>query len=135
MIPPPTTKVMKMPEAASVYLPRPSTERLKMPPHMMEVHKPHAAMNIHLIGIGFSTDCFTPLIVSSALTLKVELSGIKIPINKRIIARLDTKVNCVLVEILPESALELARPTNIIIQYEAAKIPPIAAEPFVKSVI
>ncbi len=47
----PTTSIMKMPDACSVYLPRPSTARLKMPPHISEVHNPQSIRKIALNGI------------------------------------------------------------------------------------
>ncbi len=39
-MPPPTTIVMKRPDACSVYLPTPSVERLKMTDHMTDVQMP-----------------------------------------------------------------------------------------------
>ena len=114
---------MKIQEAASVYLPNPSTDKLNIPPHIKDVHRPHAAINIHFTGISFS------------LIVNVEDSGMKILINSNTMARLDTEIIWVRVEILPDNALEPARPTNIIIQYEAAIVPRIADEPFVKSVM
>ena len=48
--PPPTTIIMKMPEAAAVYLPRPSVARLKMQLHITDVHKPHNTSNNALRG-------------------------------------------------------------------------------------
>ena len=41
---------MKIPEALSVYLPRPSTAKLKMPPHMTDVQRPHNTNNAALTG-------------------------------------------------------------------------------------
>ena len=50
MMPPPQTRVMKIPEAAAVYLPSPSVERLKIEPHMMEVQRPQRVRNSRLRG-------------------------------------------------------------------------------------
>ena len=49
-MPPPQTITMKMPEAAEVYLPSPSTARLKMPPHITEVHRPQRTSSMMLTG-------------------------------------------------------------------------------------
>ena len=38
--PPPTTIIMKIPDAAAVYLPNPSVARLKIEDHITDVHKP-----------------------------------------------------------------------------------------------
>ena len=103
-MPPPTTMVMKMPEAASVYLPRPSTERLKMPPHMMEVHRPQRAMSTLLVGTGCS------LMNERVIVL---LSGMKMLMMSSRMATADTSDNWVRVDTLPEMKLEQKRPIII----------------------
>ena len=49
-MPPPQTITMNIPEAFSVYFPRPSTAKLKIPPHITEVHNPTNTNNAALIG-------------------------------------------------------------------------------------
>lgn len=49
-MPPPHTNTMNRPEAAARYLPNPSTAKLKIPPHMMEVHRPTSTRYIALMG-------------------------------------------------------------------------------------
>ena len=51
-IPPPQTITMKRPEAIEVYLPSPSTARLKIAPHITEVQSPQRMKNITPIGIS-----------------------------------------------------------------------------------
>src|SRR5690554_1515099 len=50
-MPPPQTKVLNIPVAAGVNLPNPSTARLNMLPHMIDVQKPTSTMNMALMGI------------------------------------------------------------------------------------
>ena len=95
---------MKIPEAASVYLPRPSTERLKMPPHMIDVQRPQAAMKNTFIGTAL------PLMVTATL------SGRKMAMSSRMMATVDTQVICVFVLTLPEISVEEKRPMSIMNQ-------------------
>ena len=60
-IPPPQTSAMKIPEAFSVYLPSPSTARLKMPPHMTEVQRPISTSSAALTGTFTSPKPAEPL--------------------------------------------------------------------------
>ena len=48
--PPPTTIIIKIPDAWAVYLPRPSVARLKMEAHITEVQSPQSTSNRALIG-------------------------------------------------------------------------------------
>ena len=41
-MPPPHTIIMKMPDAAAVCLPKPSTARLKIAPHITDVQSPQS---------------------------------------------------------------------------------------------
>ena len=49
-MPPPTTIIMKIPDADAVYLPKPSVARLKILAHITLVHKPQSTNNKALIG-------------------------------------------------------------------------------------
>ena len=99
--PPPTTIIMKMPEAISLYLPRPSVQRLKIAPHMIEVQIPQAAMKTHLRG------------TAEPLMVMLRLSGMKIAMRSRRMATEETAIICVRVETLPLMALLAKRPTII----------------------
>ena len=101
MMPPPTTIIMKMPEACSLYLPRPSTARLKMAPHMMEVQIPQTARKMHFIG------------TAEPLMVMLTLSGRKMAMSSRRMASEDTKIICVRVLTLPLMKLLRKRPTII----------------------
>lgn len=46
IIPPPHIITIKNPEAFAVYLPNPWVARLKIPPHITEVHKPQRTQSI-----------------------------------------------------------------------------------------
>lgn len=86
MMPPPTTIVMKRPDALAVYLPRPSVARLKMPPHMTEVHRPQSRRKRHFMGTS-------PLVMLRNLisgSLKVTDSGRRIAMSTRMMATDDT---------------------------------------------
>ena len=127
--PPPTTIIMKIPEAWAVYLPRPSVARLKIEDHMIEVQRPQSTRNMAAIGTvtiwndvpvntGISTVVDLPR--STARTIKI----IPAPLAIIIIMRLDT---------LSAIKLEQRRPTSIRSQYVPATKPPIAAA-FAKAV-
>ena len=61
-IPPPTTIVIKIPDAEAVKRPNPSTARLNIPPHITEVHNPIKTRYIALIGT-LASKKLTPLVV------------------------------------------------------------------------
>ena len=114
-IPPPQTITMKIPEAAAVYLPKPSTAKLKIPPHMMEVHKPQRAMN--MIPTGTST---IPKEISDKNTgiLTLVVAGAKIAIKIKIIPTVAADDNIALLEILapkeaPNKRSESSSRTNM----------------------
>ena len=115
-IPPPTTMVINNPDAASVYFPKPSTERLKIPPHITDMNSPTATRKKHLMGIGL----FLKLIAMD--------SGKNIAAKMSKIAVKDTIIICRRVEIFPLIALLHARPIIIIPQYAAANEPPTMAD-------
>ena len=116
-IPPPTTMVINNPDAASVYFPKPSTERLKIPPHITDMNSPTATRKKHLMGIGL----FLKLIAMD--------SGKSIAAKINNIAAEDTIIICNRVDIFPLIALLHARPIIMIPQYAAANEPPTMAEP------
>ena len=93
MIPPPQTMTIKIPDAAAVYFPNPSTARLKMPPHITEVHNPQRIRNMTFIGI---------MTVSSEPTKELTFTpidvGKKIAPIRRIKPKQATKVNIDLLE-------------------------------------
>ena len=101
---------MKIPEAASVYLPRPSTAKLKIPPHIIEVQRPQSAINMMLIGT-----CATPneisLLNTGILTIVV-IGQIKARIMNRIPTP-DATVSIALLVNLPPKEAPTRRPINI----------------------
>ena len=121
--PPPTTIIMKIPEAWAVYLPRPSVARLKILGHMIEVQRPQSTKNMAEIGTvtnwneepvntGIST------VVDLPRSTAKRMNSIPAPLATIIIERLET---------LLAMKLEHKRPTNMSNQYVPATKPPIAA--------
>ena len=83
------------------YMSSPSTARLKIPPHMIEVQKPQSAMSTHLVGIVNATtpvpwsSNFKRLAISESPErekFKVLLSGKKIAMRSNTMATKDTVV-------------------------------------------
>ena len=93
-----------------VYLPMPSTAKLKMPPHMMDVHNPQSTKSTTETG----TTC-KPKLMSALNTgmLTAMSAGKKIPITTNKIASVLTVVNCDLAENLPPKSPPSKRPINI----------------------
>ena len=109
-IPPPTTIIIKIPEACAVYLPKPSTARLKIPPHIMDVHKPQSTKNRALTGTEAISNPFSTLYPGIETVISF---GVKIAINIKQIAVAETTINCVRVATLPLMTLLAERPTNM----------------------
>ena len=63
-----------MPEAAAVYFPNPSTARLNMPPHIMEVHNPHKTTKTILIGTSvFKTGKVMVEVIGEKIANKINI--------------------------------------------------------------
>ena len=108
-IPPPTTIIIKIPEACAVYLPKPSTARLKIPPHIMDVHKPQSTKNRALTGTEAISNPFSTLYPGIETVISF---GVKIAINIKQIAVAETTINCVRVATLPLMTLLAERNTH-----------------------
>ena len=110
MIPPPQTSTIKIPEAASVYLPSPSTARLKIPPHITEVHNPQRIKKATFNGT---------LAIPNQISLKntgiptVVSAGLKIDSNTNTAAKEAVAPNIALLEILAPNAPPNRRPISI----------------------
>ena len=83
---------MKIPEAIAVYLPSPSTARLKIPPHMIDVQSPQSAKNMIPTGtVSIPKPMLAPPLNTGIAT--VVALGANIPISKKIKASEETTVN------------------------------------------
>ena len=84
---PPHTMVMNMPEASSNLLPSPSTARLKMLLHMMDVQNPHSAISTMDLGMAL------PKIVVISGGMKMTAASSAMPANEHvaIIMRAETR--------------------------------------------
>ena len=121
--PPPTTIIMKIPDAAAEYLPNPSVARLKILLHIIEVQRPQRTNSNAAIGtvtnvkeepVNTGIDTVVDLPRTTAATIHT-IPNIVVPI---IIERLDT---------FPPIKLPMKRPTSISNQYVPATKPPTAA--------
>ncbi len=108
-MPPPTTIIMKMPLAFSVYLPSPSVARLKMQLHMTEVQRPQSTMRMALIGswtivklVPVNTGMLPVMVLGRRMARM--MSSMAVPLTVIIITRLDT---------LEAMRLETKRPTSM----------------------
>ena len=79
---------MKIPEAFAVYLPRPSVERLKIPPHMIDVQRPQRKINTQDNG----TVAFSILMIPRSILRVVVTSPVKIAATMRIIPTVETVI-------------------------------------------
>ena len=73
--PPPTTIIIKIPDAWAVYLPRPSVARLKMEAHITEVNRPQSTSNRAVRGTVVEVIVPSRMEISGMLT--VTLFGVK----------------------------------------------------------
>ena len=119
-IPPPHTIIMKMPEAAAVYLPRPSTARLKMPPHITEVHRPQSTKNMMLIGTS-TTPNEMSLLNTGIET--VVLIGARMAISTNASPNDATVASIFLLDTLAATEAPARRPTSIRNQYVPTIVP------------
>ena len=93
--PPPTTIVINIPDAAAVYLPKPSTARLNIPPHMTDVQRPQRTINRHFTG---TSNIAKP---SAALYPGIDIwrfAGRNMAISNNIMAVAATVIICALVD-------------------------------------
>ncbi len=103
-----------MPDAAAKYLPNPSTARLKIPPHIIEVHNPTNTKNIAFIGTSAKPNVSIPVAV-----LCITGKSTIVEVGKNIAASTNIKptkeatVNIVLLETLPPIEAPINLPTNI----------------------
>ena len=100
---------MKIPEACSVYLPRPSTARLKILPHINDVQRPHNTRNS--ASSGTSRMMNSPLMKPGMVTRTVD--GIRIAASTSTMAISDTAVSCLRVDTFELMAELTRRPTSI----------------------
>src|SRR5665648_82147 len=98
---------MKIPEAAATYLPKPSTARLKIPPHITEVHNPHNTRNMALIGTLAEPNAKPSVVDSNTGIDTVIVVGRKIAKRTNTIPKNDATINMVLLETLPVSYTHL----------------------------
>ena len=110
-MPPPHTSAMKMPEAAAVYLPRPSTARLKMAPHMIEVQKPQRIIRPRASGI------------LEALMVTATDSGTKIAAIRSTMATEAITPSIILLLTLEPTDAPTRRPISIQSQYPPIIVP------------
>ncbi len=108
-MPPPTTIIMKMPLAFSVYLPSPSVARLKVQLHITEVQRPQSTMRMALSG-SFTTAKLEPVntgmlpVTVFGMRMATMMSSMATPLTTIIMVRLDT---------LAAIRLERKRPQSI----------------------
>ena len=100
---------MKIPDAAFVYLPKPSTARLKILPHIMEVHNPQSTSNNALKG---TTVIAKEDPVNTGMRV-VTVFGDRMAPKIRIMPSRETVESIVLLETLPPTMLPMKRPTSI----------------------
>lgn len=122
-IPPPTTIIIKIPEACAVYFPKPSVARLKIQGHIIEVHNPTKTNNIALSGICVISN---ELPVKSGIDVITVLGTIMAQTTSNMLIAVAVISN-VRDEILAATKLTNVLPINIINQYVPATKPPIAA--------
>ena len=119
MMPPPTTIAMNIPEPRAVYLPKPSTERLKIQDHITDVHSPHSTSSRAASG---------RLYVAMLLPVNTGMSTVMLfpVIIAPVISSMATKAvaeSITLLEILLAMNPATKRPTSIRNQYVAATKP------------
>src|SRR5690554_4825115 len=125
-IPPPQTIVMKIPAAAGVYLPNPSTARLNILPHIIEVQRPTNTKNSALIGTSAKPNERAP-----SADLCNTGSSTRLVVDEKIAARTSTnptierELSIVLLDTLLPSDAPTKRPINIRNQYVPVTNPPI----------
>ncbi len=101
---------MKIPDAISVYFPKPSTARLKIPPHITEVHSPHRIKNIILIGTETKPKEMSDLNTGMLTFIP---SGTKIASVTKIKPNEEATINITFEEILPPIEAPTNRPISI----------------------
>ena len=114
---------MKAPEAMEVYLPKPSTAILNIPPHITEVHNP-TRINATM-ATGISAVMKVNEAQSTPGILTIHCSGRKIPNVTSTRVSIDTAAICVRLEIFSATNPPNKRPTSINSQYTATIIPTI----------
>src|SRR5690554_2461671 len=109
MIPPPTTIIIKIPDAALVYFPSPSTARLKILPHIIDVHNPQTTSKSALKGTTVNEN-EDP--VNTGIDV-VTVFGVSMAAIINIIASPDTVESITLLDTLPPTSPPMKRPTSI----------------------
>src|SRR5574344_1210522 len=105
---------MKIPDAVAVYLPSPSTARLKIPPHITEVQRPHNTRNITPMGTSAKPNEISDW--NTGIDTFVS-RGPKIPSNTKIRPTVDATANIALLETFAARLAPATRPINIRNQY------------------
>ena len=121
--PPPTTIIMKIPDAAAVYLPNPSVARLKIEDHITDVHKPQRTSRSAATG---TVVIWNDSPVNTGISIVVDLPK-TIAATTRIIPTHDVVTIIVLLDTRFAMKPAVKRPTSIKNQYVAATVPAIEA--------
>ena len=103
--------VINSPDAVAVYLPKPSVARLKITPHITDVHKPQRMMNNTLAGTSASMKQLWER--SGTVRLILLASGMKIATKRNRSATHEVTVSCVRDETFPLMNALTKRPTSI----------------------
>ena len=107
--PPPTTIIINIPEAGSVYFPRPSVARLKIHGHITLVHSPQSTSNNAETGT-------TTILKAEPVNTGIETAALlpnTIAVVMSIIARMVVHDINVLLEILLAMKPAMKRPMSI----------------------
>ena len=107
--PPPTTIIIKIPEAAAEYFPSPSVARLKMLDHMTDVHKPHSTNKAAATG---TVTIWKVEPVNTGMSTATDLPR-SIAARIRSIPKVDVAIIMVLLDILSAIKPAVKRPTSI----------------------
>ena len=124
-MPPPQTMTMKSPEARDVYLPSPSTARLKIAPHITDVHRPQRMKNITPIGIASSEKLSWDVIAGN---LTVVESPRMMPRRTNMMATEPTTESIALLDTFPPIAPPIKRPQSMRNQYIPTIVPATAMQ-------
>ena len=115
---------MNRPEAIDVYLPRPSTARLNMAPHITDVQSPQRMKNITPIGISARENDSWEVMAGN---LTVAVSPRNIPRRRNMMATMPTKLTMARLETFPPTEAPTRRPQSMRNQYIPTIVPATAA--------
>ena len=98
--------------AFSVYLPNPSTARLKIPPHITEVQRPTSTSNIALIGTFTNPNKPSALFLNTGIFTIVSVEDKMAP-NTNAMPIAETVVSIAFADTLAPTAAPTRRPMSI----------------------